>query len=886
MIQKKKKQIKLAILVVIIVGLLAGGTVWFATSRNTNMQITANNDKIIQRDFSSKRLIVTTDIELKETFNSKSVNKLPSGKYVIKYETEEDTKNAYEKFVNNKDIKSVEIDAIVKLQEVAKTMTMTYDMGGRQTESWGVYTMGLNETQSKINSNTTKENIVVAVIDTGFDLTNSSLNQNNLRDRIDNRYKNVAQNSTDITDRAETVDGALYGHGTHTGGIILDCTPSNVKILPIKAEDDEGTTSLAYVYDAMRYAIDQNVDVINLSLGWTGTSTVEMKRIFQEANDKGIVVVAAVGNGDENGNRINGENIYPASYPNVMGVAALQTNKIERENGQIIGETYLEAKNSGKNDLTYTSFSNYGSMVDFAAPGKDILVLLPTGSEQCCIADGTSHACPHIAAAAATIKSYEKEFTADEVYDALCYYAIDLGVSGKDTDYGEGMPCFKDFSECNCGCNDCDVVFCSGCSCEDCKFHEGAVKVVTKIEITKTPTKTTYTEGEVFDPTGMEVTATYSDNSQEIVTDYTYTPTEALTTTTTSITVKYKGKTANLNITVTPEEPPAKTLEKIEITKSPTKTTYTEGEVFDPTGMEVTATYSDNSQEIVTDYTYTPTEALTTTTTSITVKYKGKTANLNITVTPEEPPAKTLEKIEITKSPTKTTYTEGEVFDPTGMEVTATYSDNSQEIVTNYTYTPTEALTTTTTLITVKYEGKTANLNITVTPKEVPAKTLVKIEVTKNPDKVKYIEGEKFNKTGMEVTAIYSDGSSKVINNYNCFPITELSTSNSTITISYTENGKTVTATLPIEVRAKNTNNNDKNDTNKDVTNENANNSTNIIQIKDKNTDVNSNKITKDNTTKDGKIASTGGETYIIPIIVIAVIGAFGFVKYRQYKDI
>ena len=302
--------------------------------------------------------------------------------------------------------------------------------------------------------------------------------------------------------------------------------------------------------------------------------------------------------------------------------------------------------------------------------------------------------------------------------------------------------------------------------------------------------------------------------------------------------------------------------------------------------MEVTATYSDNSQEIVTDYTYTPTEALTTTTTSITVKYKGKTANLNITVTPEEPPAKTLEKIEITKTPTKTTYTEGEVFDPTGMEVTATYSDNSQEIVTNYTYTPTEALTTTTTLITVKYEGKTANLNITVTPKVVPAKTLVKIEVTKNPDKVKYIEGEKFNKTGMEVTAIYSDGSSKVINNYNCFPITELSTSNSTITISYTEDGKTVTATLPIEVRAKNKNNNDNNDANKDVTNENANDSINIIQIKNKNTDVNSNNITKDNTTKDGKIASTGGETYIIPIIVIAVIGAFGFIKYRQYKDI
>ena len=63
----------------------------------------------------------------------------------------------------------------------------------------------------------------------------------------------------------------------------------------------------------------------------------------------------------------------------------------------------------------------------------------------------------------------------------------------------------------------------------------------------------------------------------------------------------------------------------------------------------------------------------------------------------------TLESIEITTPPTKTDYEEGELFDNTGMVITARYSDGSSKVVTNYIYTPQTALKDTDTLITIVY---------------------------------------------------------------------------------------------------------------------------------------------------------------------------------------
>lgn len=78
--------------------------------------------------------------------------------------------------------------------------------------------------------------------------------------------------------------------------------------------------------------------------------------------------------------------------------------------------------------------------------------------------------------------------------------------------------------------------------------------------------------------------------------------------------------------------PECKTLSSIAVTTPPTKTTYTEGETFDPAGMVVTATYTDHTTAPITGYTYSPTGALAVGTTSITISYGGKTTTQPITV--------------------------------------------------------------------------------------------------------------------------------------------------------------------------------------------------------------------------------------------------------------
>ena len=914
--QNNKKRINLVVLIIVILALTIGGTLWFINSKKTS---TNNNIQKEENflDFSSKRLVVITDKELTDNYNAKSVNKTNSGKYILKYETEEETKKAYESLKQDSNIQNVNIDINIQLQEV-EPMYITYTVSGTSMQSWGIFTMGLDKMQEIINNSTTKNDIVVAVIDTGFDLENEIFKNHNLQSRIDSRYINIIDNSKSIgDDYSVTANGQtrLLGHGTHTGSIVLDATPDNVKVLPIKVSEG-GSLSLTYISEGLRYAIDQNVDVINLSLGWKRQSTIkaienEIQGLIEEAVQKGITVIAAAGNGDNNGVRESTAQIYPVSYNDVIGVAALNSKLITKENNVINYQSYVAAKNSDASNLIYTNFSNYGDAIDYSAPGEFIICLTPTGSVfgNCGIVQGTSHSAPHLAATVATIKSYKKDLSFEQINKILQYYSLDLGTEGRDNDYGYGMPCFKNFQECNCNCANCIKIYCTGCECQNCVYNQVAEKVLEKIEITTNPNKTAYEEGEKFDKTGMVVTAIYSDSSKETVTDYTYMPTGSLTKNDTKITITYKDKTATVTITVKEKTPPVveKTLERIEVTTNPNKTAYEEGEKFDKTGMVVTAVYSDNSKETVTDYTYTPTGSLTKNDTKIKITYKDKTATVTITVKEKTPPVveKTLERIEITKNPNKTEYEEGEKFDKTGMVVTAVYSDNSRETVTDYTYAPTGSLTANDKRVIITYKGKTTTISISVKKIE---KVLERLEITAPPSKTTYKEGEKFDSTGMVVTAIYSDGTREIITNYNCFPVVELTTSNDKITVSYTYQGKTVTQTYAIEVKAKQSNNNNSGSNDNSGNNNNntgnnnggnsnndntiGNNNMNFITVKDNTNNSNNNtsipkNTNTDNTIKGGTIANTGLETIIIiPIAIITIIGTVAFINYKRYKDI
>ena len=312
------------------------------------------------------------------------------------------------------------------------------------------------------------------------------------------------------------------------------------------------------------------------------------------------------------------------------------------------------------------------------------------------------------------------------------------------------------------------------------------------IGVTKYPDKLTYVEGDYFKTDGMEVKAFYTDNTFSTITDYTYSPSGTLTTNDVRVTVSYKDKNAFVPILV---EKNNKEVSRIEITKQPTKTTYFVGQKFDPTGMEVTAYYTDNTNSVVTDYQYTPSGALTLIDENITIGYKGKSANLPITVQKSEERIQT--GIEIVTKPTKLNYIVGECFDPTGMVVKETFSDGTGNIITNYTYSPTGALTLNDTKVTVTSGEFHDFVTINVTKSDV---TLTEIKVTTQPSKTSYYVGDSFSTNGMVVTAYYSDGSSKAITDYTVDPSTNLQKTNTYVTVSY--QGKTATVNITVSEKS------------------------------------------------------------------------------------
>ena len=325
-------------------------------------------------------------------------------------------------------------------------------------------------------------------------------------------------------------------------------------------------------------------------------------------------------------------------------------------------------------------------------------------------------------------------------------------------------------------------------------------RTLEKIEITTPPDRVNFEAGEIFDPSGMVVTATYDNGDTVIIENYNFSPNRPLTEEDTEITITYTelgvtcSDTVDITVTIV--------LKQIAVTTPPINTVYASGQVFDPTGMVVTAYYSDGSSNVVDNYTYSPTGELTTDIDSIEITYSED----GVTVNTYQPIAvdSTLKPISITITtpPDKVRYAAGEIFNPEGMICSVVYENTEGEQITNnnvrgYVYSPTGALTSDITKITVSY---TYNNTTVSTTQEITVVELTSIAITKQPTKTDYYEDEYFNPLGMEVTAYYSDGSSQVVTNYTYSPNTPLVVGIDTIIVSYTEGQITKTANVAIEV--------------------------------------------------------------------------------------
>ncbi|MFA5443275.1 MAG: endonuclease [Bacilli bacterium] len=256
--------------------------------------------------------------------------------------------------------------------------------------------------------------------------------------------------------------------------------------------------------------------------------------------------------------------------------------------------------------------------------------------------------------------------------------------------------------------------------CESYSFtYEPVVasKSLSSIAVTTQPTNKTYTAGQGFNPAGMVVTATYSDSTTADVTgSCTYSP-NPLTQGTTSVTVSYteSSVTKTTSVTGITVNAAAATLSSIAVSGTPTKTTYFDGESFNPAGITVTATYSDSSTANVTSScTYTP-NPLTQGTSSVTVSYTEGTTK-TATVSGLTVNANNVESISIKTPASNTIFTLGSTFSSDGLEITITYSNlSTQDLTTGFVVSGVDTSSLGVQTATITYVGQTTSYNVTVT---------------------------------------------------------------------------------------------------------------------------------------------------------------------------
>ena len=256
--------------------------------------------------------------------------------------------------------------------------------------------------------------VVVAVLDTGVRAKHPDL-----RGRVLKGWDFIDSDSAANDEN---------GHGTHVAGIIaarrgnhkgIAGLASSAKILPVRVLNGAGNGNTATVARGIRYAVRKGADVINLSLAGR-YSDGQTRAAVRYAVKKNVVVVAAAGNAG-----CGAPASYPAAYPNVIGVGAIDRNR------------------------NVAPYSNCGSYVDVVAPGSDIISTTtsrpyPTlgcsyGANYCRLS-GTSMATPYAAASAAVLISRTKHrLRASKVRSLMTKKADDIGPRGRDVYSGRGI---------------------------------------------------------------------------------------------------------------------------------------------------------------------------------------------------------------------------------------------------------------------------------------------------------------------------------------------------------------------------------------------------------------------------------------------------------------
>lgn len=309
------------------------------------------------------------------------------GRFVMQFSDEKELFDCLEKLNKNPDIIYAEQDRPVYTQAVEKSANNL---------SWGVKAIEADVYSQSI-SVSEGESVTVAIVDSGCEDIDF------IKDKLVDGYDFVENDSDAAQDESED------SHGTFLASIVTDCTRTlPVKIMPVRVlSSEEG--SLINVVNGIMYAADNGADVINISLGAILNNCKPLEDAVNYAESKNVSVVVCAGNA-----KIDIKNYCPAHNSNAITVSSVDMN-----------------------EEFSSSFSNFGSEIDVAAPGEIIIGYDASGNEA--VLSGTSMSAAFVSAAAAMFRLEKPQCNTNQVRKAIISSTEDRGDEGWDSFYGHGM---------------------------------------------------------------------------------------------------------------------------------------------------------------------------------------------------------------------------------------------------------------------------------------------------------------------------------------------------------------------------------------------------------------------------------------------------------------
>ncbi len=272
---------------------------------------------------------------------------------------------------------------------------------GELENVWGVTRIGADIAHADA---VTGFGVKVAVIDSGVDYDHFDLKAN------------YAGGHDFVNDDDDPFDD--NSHGTHCAGTIgavadgfeaIGVAPE-VELYALKVLDNNGSGSFSDIIAALEWCVVNEIQVTNNSYGASQNPGSIVEQAFINANNRGVLNIAAAGNSGTRRGKGNNVN-YPARYAAVVAVGATDQN----------------------DDRAY--FSSTGPDVELAAPGYQIYSTVPGGYATY---SGTSMACPHVVGAAALLIQ-AGQLDNEGIRGLLALSSLDLGSSGPDDMYGYGL---------------------------------------------------------------------------------------------------------------------------------------------------------------------------------------------------------------------------------------------------------------------------------------------------------------------------------------------------------------------------------------------------------------------------------------------------------------